>query len=125
MKIAVPVDGERLCSHFGHSPQFAFFEVDPAGGGILGREDLAAPEHQPGVLPRWLSAQGANVVIAGGMGGPARDLLLAQQVDVIMGAPEDDPQALVTAYLAGALTGGGNTCTGHDHDHEHGHTCHD
>ena len=35
MKIAVPVDGERLCSHFGHSPQFAFFEVDPASGGIL------------------------------------------------------------------------------------------
>ena len=83
------------------------------------------PSMSRACCPAGCSAQGANVVIAGGMGGPARDLLLAHQVDVVTGAPEDDPQALVIAYLAGGLAAAGNTCTAHDDGHEHGHSCHD
>jgi predicted Fe-Mo cluster-binding NifX family protein len=119
VKIAVPVDGDRLCSHFGQSPQFAFFEIDPSSRDITTRQDLPAPDHEPGVLPRWLRAQGADVVIAGGIGGHARDLLQAGQVQVISGAPEEDPRALVASYLDGSLGDDTNPCGHHDHTCTH------
>jgi predicted Fe-Mo cluster-binding NifX family protein len=39
-----------------------------------------APEHQPGLLPLWLKERGVNVVIAGGIGSRAMDLLTAASV---------------------------------------------
>lgn len=115
MKVAVPVSGETLCSHFGQSTQFAFFEVDQATGAILSRQDLAAPAHAPGVLPTWLSAQGANLVIAGGMGAHARALLAQHQVAVVTGAPESDARAVVSSYLSGVLATDDHPCTSHEH----------
>jgi ATP-binding protein involved in chromosome partitioning len=117
VRIAVPVAGDTLCSHFGQSSQFAFFEVDPSSREITARQDLPAPRHEPGALPRWLSGQGATVVIAGGIGGRARDLLQADRIDVVTGAPQEDPRALVLSYLDGTLSDDANPC-GHD-----GHTC--
>jgi predicted Fe-Mo cluster-binding NifX family protein len=119
VKIAIPVEGERLCGHFGQCTRFAFFDVDPSSGQIVARNDLPAPEHQPGVLPQWLSEQGTSVVIAGGIGARACDLLEANQVIVISGAPEDDPRALVTSYLGGGLSPDANSCTNHDHTCTH------
>jgi ATP-binding protein involved in chromosome partitioning len=119
MKIALPVDGDTLCSHFGQSPRFAFFDVDPASLEVTARQDLPAPVHEPGVLPHWLSSQGADVVIAGGIGARARELLEASEVVVVSGAPEQDPGALVTSYLNGELGGAINPCGHHDHTCSH------
>jgi ATP-binding protein involved in chromosome partitioning len=119
VKIAVPVDGDKLCSHFGQSPRFAFFEVDPASREVTARKDLPAPAHEPGVLPRWLSAQGADVVIAGGIGARARNLLQAGRILVVSGAPEADPRTLVTSYLGGGLGDAVNPCGHHDHTCSH------
>ena len=110
MKIAIPLAAGRLCQHFGHCESFALIDVDPQEKQILGREDVAAPPHQPGLLPPWLAERGANVIIAGGMGGRARDLFAAQNIEVVVGAPADTPERIVTAWLAGSLEVGGNTC---------------
>jgi ATP-binding protein involved in chromosome partitioning len=119
VKIAVPVVDDVLSSHFGHCTQFALFDVDPTQRSILGRQDLPAPEHRPGLLPEWLSARGANVIIAGNMGGRARDLFAEQQVTVVTGAPEADPRELVAAYLAGTLVSDDTTCTNHERGCHH------
>jgi len=110
VKIAIPLAAGRLCQHFGHCESFALVEVDPDAKEILGREDLAAPAHQPGLLPPWLAERGAEVIIAGGMGGRAKELFAAQNITVIVGAPAETPERLVTAWLAGWLETGENTC---------------
>lgn len=110
MKIAVPVANGRLCLHFGHCAQFVIHEVDPAAKRTLRREYLTPPPHEPGVLPRWLHEQGVNAVIAGGMGQRAQQLFTQNGIEVIVGAPDGDPDEIVAAYLAGSLKAGDNVC---------------
>ena len=78
MRIAVPLDEGRLSQHFGHSKQFLFVDADLEQKQVLGKKVETAPEHAPGVLPKWLAEHGVNVVIASGMGVHARDLLDGQ-----------------------------------------------
>lgn len=77
------------------------------------RQDLPAPAHQPGLLPRWLKEQGATVVIAGGMGARAVDLLRSAGIQVILGAPSRTPEELAADFEAGRLTDAGGVCTQH------------
>lgn len=110
MKIAVPVAEGRLCQHFGHCKQFALFEVDQAKKKILGKEMLTPPPHEPGVLPRWLAGLGADMIITGGMGARAQSLFSEGGVKVLVGAPSDEPEKVVKAYLEGTLKAGANVC---------------
>ena len=96
--------------NFGHCAQFALLDVDSSTKTITTTTKLDPPAHEPGVLPRWLSEQGATVIIAGGMGQRAQALFAEQGIAVVVGAPADTPDALVTAYLAGTLTSGQNAC---------------
>lgn len=108
--IAIPVADGKLCSHFGHCQQFALYDVDVPNRQIHGTRYVDPPPHEPGLLPRWLHGENAQIVIAGGMGQRAQDLFSAQGIDVVVGAPADDPQAVVQAYLNGQLTVAGNPC---------------
>jgi predicted Fe-Mo cluster-binding NifX family protein len=110
MKIAIPLVGGKLSMHFGHCECFALVDVDPATEKILKREDIDAPPHEPGLLPGWLAERGANLIIAGGMGQRAHDLFTQQGIEVVVGAPAETPEALVTAYLAKTLQAGSNIC---------------
>jgi predicted Fe-Mo cluster-binding NifX family protein len=71
---------------------------------------VTPPPHEPGVLPRWLHEQGANVIIAGGMGQRARELFSGNGIQVIVGAVSESPNDLVEAYLNGSLASGQNPC---------------
>lgn len=110
MIIAIPVAAGRLSLHFGHCEQFALVDVDNNTRRINGTTCLTPPPHEPGVLPRWLHEQGANVIIAGGMGRRAQDLFASNSIEVVVGAPADTPEAIVAAYLAGTLEAGQNVC---------------
>ena len=110
MKIAVPVAAGRLATHFGHCQEFHLVDVDRERGEILGRESLAAPPHQPGLLPAWLAERGAELVIAGGMGRRAQDLFARHRIEVVVGAPAETPESLVRAWLEGGLEAGDNLC---------------
>ncbi len=110
MKIAIPVAGGKLCMHFGHCEQFALLEADAKTQTITSQQTLVPPAHEPGVLPRWLHQQGANVIIAGGMGQRALALFAENGIQVVVGAPGDDPEQVVRAWLAGKLRTGDNVC---------------
>ena len=105
---AIPVAGGKLCSHFGHCEQFALIETED--GQITHKSMHIPPPHEPGVLPKWLHEQGANVIIAGGMGARAQDLFNQNGIRVITGAPMDPPESLVKQYLSETLVTGDNIC---------------
>ena len=110
MRIAVPIANGQLCMHFGHCEQFALVEVDQQSRQILNKTMLQPPAHAPGVLPAWLHEQGANVIIAGGMGQRAQQLFAQNDIAVIVGAPSGTPETLASAYLEGTLEAGENIC---------------
>jgi predicted Fe-Mo cluster-binding NifX family protein len=110
MKIAIPTANGKLSMHFGHCEVFTVLDVDPESRTIIRTSRLETPPHEPGLLPRWLAEQGATTIIAGGMGQRAQSLFTANNIEVIVGAPADEPEALTEAYLAGSLTTGANVC---------------
>lgn len=115
MKIAIPMADGKLTPHFGHCREFAFVEV--ADHKITNSEILVPPPHEPGVLPQWLADNNVDVVLAGGMGRRAIDLLTQAGIKVVTGAPAGDPETLVTGYLQNSLDTGENVCSGGG-DHE-------
>jgi predicted Fe-Mo cluster-binding NifX family protein len=108
MKFAIPFAEGKLAVHFGHSQAFALIEVE--ANQIKNTEYLVPPPHEPGVLPRWLSDLGADVIIAGGMGHRAISLFDQYGIKVVTGAPEAEPEALVASYLEDSLVVGENVC---------------
>ncbi|MDD5100623.1 MAG: iron-sulfur cluster carrier protein MrpORP [Syntrophales bacterium] len=110
LKIAVPMAAGSLCQHFGHCEQFALFQVDPDKKTILKTTTVVPPPHEPGLLPKWLQEQGADVIIAGGMGSRAQELFLGKGIHVVTGASSGDPAKVVGEYLRGELTTGANVC---------------
>ena len=110
MKYAVPVSGGVMCAHFGHCEQFALIDVDEDRKEIIRKELVTAPEHEPGLFPKWLAEKGAACVIAGGMGMRAQGLFQENGIEVIVGAMESDPEKAVLNHLSGSLTTGNNVC---------------
>ena len=110
MRFAIPTNNDKLCLHFGHCEVFTFVDADEESKTITGKENIAPPPHQPGILPPWVAEQGASVIIAGGIGARAQQMFAMQNIKVIVGAPEDNPEKLVLDYLNGTLKTGVNAC---------------
>ena len=116
MKIAVAAMGKTVAGHFGHCENFILFDAE--NGAIIAEESIPNPGHRPGFLPNFLADRGAQVIIAGGMGGGAVEIFNERGVEVIVGA-QGDARAAVEAYLKGELQSTGSIC----HEHQHAGEC--
>lgn len=121
MKIAIPIENGRLHGHFGGCLQFALVDVDAGQKNLQNTEIVPAPEHRPGLFPRWLRQQGANVVIAGGIGQRALAAFAHYGIIVRSGIPGAPVERLVKAYLNGLLMVTPDGCGHHGHQHDHHH----
>lgn len=128
MKIVVPSKDEKLCGHFGNCEYFSFVETDPDIGKILSIEKKIPEGGVSCQSAGWIAAQGADVVLAGGMGQRPMDMFTQNGVEVIPGCEELNVETVVRQYLDNTLSRGENTCGGehhecHHHNGEHG-GCH-
>lgn len=110
MRIAIPVAGGKLATHFGHCDEFALIDVDLGQKAILTKVLIDAPPHQPGLLPQWLAERDVQTVIAGGMGQKAQWLFAQSGIEVVIGASSVHPEEIVSDYLKGTLQTGENIC---------------
>lgn len=117
MRIAVAAMGKTVAGHFGHCENFILFDTED--GKITGESSVPNPGHRPGFLPNFLADKGAEVIIAGGMGGGAVDIFNERGVEVIVGAT-GEAAAAVELYLKGELESTGSICHEHQHEHECG-----
>ncbi len=109
--IAMPVDASgMLDAHFGHASGFAFFIVDTEKKVIVEAKTLTPPAHEPGVIPSWIAAQGAHVLLTGGLGESARKILVDKGVDVVIGVAADNAAKVANDYLHDRLDIAGNQC---------------
>jgi predicted Fe-Mo cluster-binding NifX family protein len=110
VKIAIPLSNGRLAMHFGHCEHFALVDVDETTRQCRSTTILAAPPHEPGLLPRWLHERGADVIIAGGMGQRAQQLFAEKGIRVVYGVGSDTPETLAKGFLDGTVVSGQNIC---------------
>jgi Mrp family chromosome partitioning ATPase/predicted Fe-Mo cluster-binding NifX family protein len=107
-RVALPLDRGLLSTHFGHSAEFAIYDLED--GKVVGEKTVEPPPHAPGVIPKWLQEQGVDLVIAGGLGSRAQALFEESGIATIHGAPRAKPRDVVDSYLAGSLSTGENIC---------------
>jgi predicted DNA-binding protein (UPF0251 family)/predicted Fe-Mo cluster-binding NifX family protein len=107
------LDGE-MSMHFGHCSHFVLAHVD-ADHVVQSTEVHPNPyveRHEPGQIPMYIKSLGADVVVAGGMGGKAMEWFRELGIEVATGVRAGVSDTL-DAYLEGAIAGA-SECS-HEH----------
>lgn len=124
MKIAVPVTADkRIDDHFGHCEYYGVYTVDDTNA-VAEAEIIPSPQgcgcksNIAGVLAR----QGVSVMLAGGIGGGAIQVLNHWGIEVIRGCSGNAKDA-VKAFIDGNLADSGESCRQHENHHGQGHSC--
>jgi predicted DNA-binding protein (UPF0251 family)/predicted Fe-Mo cluster-binding NifX family protein len=121
MKIAVPVRGAEVDSHFGHCEGFSVFTLDERKA-IVAEEALASPAGcgcKSGV-GATLAKMGVTHLVAGNMGEGAVRVLASHGIAVTRGAA-GNARAAVERFATGTLVDSGTGCAGHQHGHDCSH----
>jgi predicted Fe-Mo cluster-binding NifX family protein len=107
-RVAIPVEGDVISSHFGHSKLFNIYTVDNSL--ITKTEVLTPPPHEPGSVPRWLKSLNVDIVVAKGIGQKAVEILNSQGIEVNIGVNSCTPENAIDEWIHGALKTGENLC---------------
>ncbi len=110
MRIVISADTNNgidsvVAGHFGRCPFFAL--VDLEGNEVTEVNVVDNPfyrNHEPGQVPGFIQSQGANVMLAGGMGRRAVTFFEQMNIEAATGASGTVRQA-VENYLGGSLSG--------------------
>lgn len=122
MKIAVPVTStNQIDSHFGHCEYYNIFSV----GENNEIENIQTLRSEQGCGCKsniaWILAQnGVTVMLAGGIGAGAINVLNSVGIQVIRGC-SGTPAEVVKQYLAGSISDSGISCRQHEQHHSEGH----
>jgi len=118
MKIAVPVTNTGVIdNHFGHCDSYDVFSVTEENK-IAGIENIKSPQGCgcKSNIAQVLAQSGVTVMLAGGIGNGAINVLNTNGIAVIKGC-SGLAQLVVKQYLAGEISDSGEVCQHHDHDH--------
>lgn len=108
MKIAISSESGKVCAHFGRAREFLFVTIED--NKVIKKEVLPNPGHAVGTIPQFVNEQGANYMIAGGMGHRAVQFFEQYGIEVIVGVVGsiDD---VIEKILNGTLEGGESLCS--------------
>ncbi len=119
MKIAVTYADGQIFQHFGHTEQFKIYDV--TDGAVTDSRVVSAAGSGHGALAGFLTGQGVDTLICGGIGGGAQTALAEAGIQLYGGVSGDADEA-VQALLAGGLAYNPDVQCSH-HAHGEGHTC--
>jgi predicted Fe-Mo cluster-binding NifX family protein len=122
MRIAISADSKQgldsiVSPHFGRCPYYIL--VDVTGSNVTAVQAVDSPfygQHQPGQVPGFIHGLGANVMLAGGMGGRAIMFFEQYGIEGITGAYGTVRQS-VERYLGGQLSGAAPCSESQEHGH--------
>ncbi len=126
MKIAVPVtNNNQIDDHFGHCESYNIYNIIE-NGEISGVENVPSPQgcgcksNIAGVL----AAKGVSIMLAGGIGGGAINVLNYSGIEVVRGCSGDAAE-VVKLFVEGSVLDSGSSCQQHEHHHADGqdHVC--
>lgn len=109
----------QVSPHFGRCPYFTLVETE--GQEVRAVETVANPyypNHDPGEIPAFIHSLGAQVMLAGGMGGRAVAFFQQYGIEPATGAAGTVRESL-TRYLGGELQGAAPCDESVAHGHAH------
>jgi predicted Fe-Mo cluster-binding NifX family protein len=123
MRVAISADDSNgldsvVSPHFGRCPYYILVDLDGREvGQISAVENPYYGHHQPGQVPGFIDSQGANVMLAGGMGRRAIGFFQQYGIQAVTGAAGSVRHAL-EQYLGGKLQGAEPCRESIQHAHE-------
>ena len=122
MKIAVPVTkNNQIDDHFGHCEFYNVFTISENNE----IRDVQIIESEQGCgcksnIASTLSQNGVTIMLAGGIGGGAINVLYNAGIEVVRGCSGNATE-LVNQFIAGLVVDSGESCKTHEHHHGAGH----
>jgi len=119
-KIAIPVDvNNQIEDHFGHCDHYKIFSISNENE-IVKKETIQAEEDCgcKSNIAFVLAENGITVMLAGGIGAGAVNVLNQCNIDVIKGC-FGATNEIVRNYLEGNLIDRGEVCAHHEHGEDH------
>jgi predicted Fe-Mo cluster-binding NifX family protein len=124
MKIAVPITiDNQIDGHFGHCESYGVYTISD-NREITDFRNIKSPQGCgcKSDIASVLSSDGVTLMLAGGIGGGAINVLNNSGIEVVRGC-SGDATDVVKLYLEGLVEDSGNSCNHHEGHHEHGHQC--
>ncbi len=119
MRIAVTYENGSIFQHFGHTEQFKLYDIQETQ--IVKEQIIDASGSGHGALAGFLTENGVDTLICGGIGGGAQMALSEAGIQLYGGVSGSADEA-VKALLDGSLAYNPNVQCSH-HEHEHGGNC--
>jgi len=123
-KIATPVNQNNMIDgHFGHCEYYSVFTISDTNEII--KEETIKSEQGCGCksnIATVLADKGVSIMLAGGIGNGAINVLNRSGIDVVRGCSGISEQ-VVKEYIAGQITDSGESCAQHENHHSEGHQC--
>ena len=101
-------------------PGFTVFTIE--NGAVQEKAAVVASRNGHAALAGFLKNSGVDVVICGGIGDGAKDMLSSAGIRLVSGIAGDAEDA-AQRYLAGTLHDMGGGCSHEGHDHAHNDGC--
>lgn len=126
MKVAIPLKANnQVDDHFGHCAYYSIYSIGENGD--VKEENIIESTQGCGCksnIASVLADQGVKVMLAGGIGAGAINVLNSAGIEVIRGC-SGDVTSLVKQFAAGTLIDSGVSCSSHDahHSEEGGQQC--
>ena len=123
-KIAIPVnESNQIEDHFGQCDFYGVFTVSDDNE----VQKIQSIESEKGCgcksnIASVLAENGVSVMLAGGIGTGAINVLNNNNIEVIKGC-SGDIEDIINQYLKGQIIDSGESCSGNEHQHGHEHSC--
>lgn len=123
-KIAIPLTSDnRVDDHFGHCEFYGVYTI--ADNKEI--TDFQTIKSQQGCgcksnIAAVLSNQGVTIMLAGGIGAGAINVLNHWGINVVRGC-SGLAQDVIAAYLKSEIIDNGESCQHHEHHHQNGQQC--
>ena len=122
MRIAVTYENGQIFQHFGHTEAFKIYDVE--NGAVQTAAVVPTNGSGHGALAGFLSENGVDTLICGGIGGGAQMALATAGIQLYGGVSGDADQA-AEALAAGTLAYNPNVMCSHHGEHHHEGNCGD
>ncbi|HZL10146.1 MAG TPA: NifB/NifX family molybdenum-iron cluster-binding protein [Prolixibacteraceae bacterium] len=120
MKIAVPTKKDnQIDDHFGHCEFYTVYTISEEHE-IIDTQTLDSAQGCgcKSDIAQVLASQGVTVMLAGGIGGGAINVLKTAGINAIRGCSGNATE-IVKQYISGLIIDSGLNCSHHDQDAEH------
>jgi predicted Fe-Mo cluster-binding NifX family protein len=124
MKIAVPLTADnQIDGHFGHCESYGVYTISDKNE-ITEIKSIESPQGCgcKSDIAGILASDGVTVMLAGGIGGGAINVLNYSGIEVIRGCSGNATE-VVNLYLSGLVKDSGSSCHQHENHNQNGHSC--